>query len=167
MASQPHQLHLVLVPIMSPGHIIPIIDIAKILAQRNLVVTRITTPLNAIRFSTTINRAVQSGLSIQILKIQFPYDEAGLPQGCENIHSLPSPNLTKNFLTAISLLQQPFEQLFQELKPTPCCIISDKYLAWTANRADRFHVPRIIFDRTNCFNILCCNNFDAILKTRF
>ena len=157
--SQPHQLHFVLIPLMTQGHLIPMIDIAKILAQRNVVVTIFTTPLNAIRFRTTIDRAViKSGLSIRILQLQFPYAEAGLPQGCESMDSLPSRELLTNFMTAINMLQQPLEELFEELKPNPCCIISDKHLAWTAETANKFHVPRILFDGTNCFNLLCCNN---------
>jgi UDP-glucosyl transferase 73C len=95
--SPPHHLHFVLIPFMSQGHLIPMIDIAKILAQRSVLVTIITTPLNAVRFITTIDRAVESGLPIQLLQIQFPYADAGLPEGCENVDSLPSPDLIMNF----------------------------------------------------------------------
>ena len=158
MASPPHQLHFVLIPLMAQGHLIPMSDIAKILARRNVAVTIITTPLNAIRIKTTIDRAVQSGLPIRIAELQFPYAEAGLPEGCESIDSLPSPSFIKSFMTGISLLQQPLEQLFEELNPSPCCIISDKHLAWTAETANKFHVPRILFDGTNCFHLLCTHN---------
>ncbi|KAG2686387.1 hypothetical protein I3843_09G003400 [Carya illinoinensis] len=117
------------------------IDIAKILAQRKVVVTIVTTPLNAIRFST-------------------PIDRAGLPKGCENTDSLPSPNPVKNFVTVASMLQQQLEQIimFEELKPHPSCIISDRNLAWTADTAFKFGIPRILFDSTNCFNLVCSHN---------
>ncbi|KAG6693501.1 hypothetical protein I3842_09G003600 [Carya illinoinensis] len=114
---------------------------AKILAQRKVVVTIVTTPLNAIRFST-------------------PIDRAGLPKGCENTDSLPSPNPVKNFVTVASMLQQQLEQIimFEELKPHPSCIISDRNLAWTADTAFKFGIPRILFDSTNCFNLVCSHN---------
>jgi hypothetical protein len=135
------------------------IDIAKMLAQNNVIVTIITTPLNAIRFSDTIDRAVKSGLSIRILQLHLPCAEAGLPEGCENQDSLPSPSLMKNFMTAMSMLQQPLEHLLEDqLKPSPRCIISDKNLAWTADTALKFRLPRILFDGTNCFNLLCTHN---------
>lgn len=137
------------------------IDIAKILAQHNVIVTIITTPLNAVRFTDTVDRAVKSGLSIRILQLQLPCVEAGLPEGCENQDSLPSPDFMKNFITAMSMLQQPLEQWLiedQALKPSPSCIISDKNLAWTADTAIKFRLPRILFDGTNCFNLLCTHN---------
>lgn len=84
-----------------------------------------------------------------------------MPKGCENTDSLPSVDLLKNFLTAMNMLQQPFELLFEELKPFPSCIISDKHVAWTAATARKFQVPRIIFDGTNCFNLLCSHNLHA------
>jgi hypothetical protein len=159
MASEsPDQLHFVLIPLMSQGHLIPMIDIAKILAQRNAVATIITTPLNAARFNATIDRAVESGLPIRLLQLQFPYAEAGLPEGCENIDSIPSPDLIMNFVTAMNLLQQPVEQLLEELKPSPSCLISDKHFAWTAETALKFHIPRVSFDGTNCFSLLCFNS---------
>jgi hypothetical protein len=158
-SSQSPQLHFLLIPLMSQGHLIPMIDIAKMLAQNNGIVTIITTPLNAIRFSDTIDRAVKSGLSIRILQLHLPCAEAGLPEGCENQDSLPSPSLMKNFMTAMSMLQQPLEHLLEDqLKPSPRCIISDKNLAWTADTALKFRLPRILFDGTNCFNLLCTHN---------
>ncbi|GFY93292.1 UDP-glucosyl transferase 73C2 [Actinidia rufa] len=58
MASQSHhQLHFVLFPLMCPGHFIPMVDMAKLLAQNGVAVTVITTPLIAARFCQTINRA--------------------------------------------------------------------------------------------------------------
>jgi hypothetical protein len=152
------QLHFVLIPFMSQGHLIPMIDIAKILAQRNAVVTIITTPLNAARFNATIDRAAESGLPIRLLQLQFPYAEAGLPEGCENIDSLPSPDLITNFLTATKMLQQPVEQLLEELKPSPSCLIPAKQFPWTAETALKFHVPRVSFDGTSCFSRLCFNS---------
>lgn len=48
--------------------------------------------------------------------------------------------------------------MFEELKPHPSCIISDRNLAWTADTAFKFGIPRILFDSTNCFNLVCSHN---------
>ncbi|XP_059646799.1 UDP-glycosyltransferase 73C6-like [Cornus florida] len=157
MASQ-HQLHFILFPLMAPGHMIPMIDIARLLAQHGVMVTILTTPLNANRFKTTITRSVDSGLRIQLLEIRFPCVEAGLPEGCENMDTLPSLGMIENFFVAISMLQQPVEQLLEELKPQPTCIVSDMAFPWTTDVAHKFHIPRLVFHGTCCFSLLCSQN---------
>ncbi|XP_052174888.1 UDP-glycosyltransferase 73C3-like [Diospyros lotus] len=154
------QLHFVLIPLMSPGHLLPMVDMAKLLAQHGVTVTILTTPLNTVRFKSTIDRAVDSGLQIRLLQLQFPATEAGLPEGCENMDSLPSRATIKNFFDACKMLQQPFEELFAKLHPPPSCIISGKNLAWTVETARKFGVPRIFFDGMSCFSFSCTHNLE-------
>ncbi|XP_058212753.1 UDP-glycosyltransferase 73C3-like [Rhododendron vialii] len=156
MASQnPHQLHFVLFPLMSPGHSIPIIDMAKLLAQNGPTVTIITTPIIAARFRHTIDRATASGLPLRLLDLRFPSAEAGLPNGCETLETVTSPDLLKKFFGAIYMLQQPFQQLLEQLEPKPTCMIVDKYIPWAAETARMFRIPRIVFDVMSCFYLLC------------
>ncbi|KAH7832959.1 hypothetical protein Vadar_001767 [Vaccinium darrowii] len=152
-----HQLHFVLFPLMSPGHFIPIIDMAKLLAQHGQTVTIITTPLIAARFHHTVDRAAASGLPIRLLHIPFPSAEAGLPNGCETIESITSMESMKKIFLAVDLLRQPFEQLFERLEPKPTCMIVDKHLPWAAETACKYRIPRIIFDGMSCFFLLCCH----------
>ncbi|XVF07804.1 hypothetical protein REPUB_Repub06bG0171400 [Reevesia pubescens] len=161
MASELDQLHFVLIPLMSPGHLLPMTDMARVLAQHGVIVSIVTTPLNTIRFQTTIDRAVESGLSIRLLQLQFPSVQVGLPEGCENMDQLPSRDLIKNFFKASSMLQQPFEQLFNELQPRPSCIISGKNLPWTVETAHKFNVPRIFFDGMGCFSFSCTHSLEV------
>ncbi|GKA74005.1 UDP-glycosyltransferase 73C6-like protein [Tanacetum coccineum] len=63
-----------------------------------------------------------------------------------------------NFLAAIGMLQQKLEERYGTLKPRPNCIISDKYMSWTGDFADKYKIPRIMFDGMSCFNELCYNN---------
>ncbi|KAK6152352.1 hypothetical protein DH2020_014987 [Rehmannia glutinosa] len=158
MALQSEKPNFVLIPMMAPGHIIPMIDMAKLLAKRGVSVTIIVTPLDAARFGSVINRAVDSGLSIQLLQIRFPCEEAGLPPGCESADSLPSYDLMGNFFAAVNLLQKPIEEMLNELDPNPDCIISDKHIPWTADTCDKFRIPRIIFDGMSCFTQLVTRN---------
>ncbi|GMP84814.1 hypothetical protein CsSME_00038189 [Camellia sinensis var. sinensis] len=159
MASQNNHLHFVLVPLMAPGHFIPMIDMAKLLAQHGVTVTVVTSPLIASRFNPIINRAIESGLHLRLLSLQFPSVEAGLPEGCETADTLPSIHLMRNFFVAICLLQEPFEQLFETIEPSPIsCIIADKSIPWVADTARKFQIPRIIFDGTSCFTLLSTHN---------
>ncbi|GLT87481.1 hypothetical protein SLE2022_055630 [Rubroshorea leprosula] len=155
MASQTFEPHFVLIPFMTPGHIIPMIDIARLLAQRNVTVTIATTPKNVTRFDSIINRDTNSGLPIKFLQIEFPSFESGLPKGCESVDSLPSIDMLGNLFTAITMIQQPFEKSLQEMKPSPSCIVSDRAIPWIADTASKFRIPRILFDGMNCFTLLC------------
>ncbi|KAH7854302.1 hypothetical protein Vadar_012251 [Vaccinium darrowii] len=162
MATQ-NPLHFLLLPHLTHGHTIPMIDIAKLLAQHNVSITIITTPLTASRYTTTISRSTASGLNIQLLHVPFPASETGLPDGCETMESLPSPDLIPNFLNAIKLLQHPIEQLIDNLNPPLSCIISDKYLAWSSETAKKNRIPWLVFDGTSCFSLQCTHN---ILSSR-
>jgi hypothetical protein len=161
MALQSQQLHFVMIPLMSPGHLIPMTDMARLFAERGAVITIVTTPLNAIRLRPAISCANESGPCIRLLQLQFPLHEARLPEGCENMDAIPSRSLFRNLCAAASKLQQPLEQLLEEMEPRPSCLIADNNLAWTADVADKFHIPRLLFDGTSCFNLLCCHNLQA------
>ncbi|KAF3441779.1 hypothetical protein FNV43_RR15694 [Rhamnella rubrinervis] len=151
-------VHFVLIPFMSPGHLIPMIDMGRLLAQHGMVVTIVTTPLNAHRFNSTIQRdQSQCGLKIQLLSLHFPSLEAGLPEGCENTDKLPSRISMKNFFVAVGMLQQPFEQLLATLQPPATCIVSGKNLPWTVDTCRKFRIPRIFFDGMGCFALFCTN----------
>ncbi|KAJ9554018.1 hypothetical protein OSB04_018063 [Centaurea solstitialis] len=134
-------LHFLMIPLMCPGHLIPMVDMAKIIAQHQVTVTIVITPRNAQRYGSVLDRAITSGLPIRVLKLPFPASESGLPDQCESFDDLPSFNLSKNFADACAKLQQPLEKLVGELNPTPNCIISDKHLAWTADVAEKHHIP--------------------------
>ncbi|KAK7284980.1 hypothetical protein RJT34_19735 [Clitoria ternatea] len=158
MASQTPQLHFLLFPLMAQGHMIPLMDVAKILVQRNVSVTVVTTPNNAARFTSIIDRYIQSGFQIRLVQLQFPCKEVGLPDGCENFDMMPSLATAPSFFKATSFLQQPVEKLLEELTPPPSCIISDMCLPYTAHIAKKFNIPRISFVGVSCFCLLCLHN---------
>ncbi|CAA7042111.1 unnamed protein product [Microthlaspi erraticum] len=176
MASQKtHQshpsLHFVLFPFMAQGHMIPMVDIARLLAQRGVTITIVTTPHNAGRFKNVLNRAIESGLAINLVHVKLPYQEVGLPKGKENIDSLDSMELMVPFFKAVNMLEEPVLKLMEEMKPRPSCLISDLCLPYTSKIAKRFNIPKIIFHGTGCFYLLCMHilrkNLDILqnLKT--
>jgi UDP-glucosyl transferase 73C len=143
---------------MAPGHLLPMVDMAKLLARRKVKVTIITTPLNSIQFKASIDREIQLGSQIQIVNIKFPNVESGIPEGCESVDTLPSMDLMSNFYIALCKLKNPLENIFENLRPIPNCVISDKHITCVAEIAMKFKVSRIIFDGTNCFHLLCNHN---------
>lgn len=152
-------LHFLLVPLMSQSHLIPFADLAKQLAGRGHTVTIHLTPLNALRFrSVTDETLADPNHKIEFLVLPFPGEEAGLPDGCENMDSLPSPDLTSNFFDASNLLQGPLEGWLEDATPRPNCLVCDTCLPWTADLGLRFHIPRIVFHGVSCFTMLCSHN---------
>ncbi|KAI3522884.1 hypothetical protein L1887_00936 [Cichorium endivia] len=151
-------VHFLMIPLMCPGHLIPMVDMAKLIAQQSATITIVITPRNAARFGAVLHRAVESGHPIRILQLKFPATNYGLPEGCESADDLPTFNLSKNFFDATAKLQEPLEEVFNELKPRPSCIISDKHLVWTADVARKFQIPWVIFDGMSCFTQLATHN---------
>ncbi|CAK8543946.1 unnamed protein product [Lathyrus sativus] len=148
--------HFVLFPFIAQGHIIPMIDIAKLLAQHGAIVTIFTTPINASRFSSVLSRAVSSGLQINLVTLHFPSTQAGLPEGCENFDMV---NISKDTMDrlfhAVSLLHKSAEERLDKLSPKPNCIISDFCIPWTSQIAEKHQIPRISFHGFSCFCLHC------------
>ncbi|ONK80732.1 uncharacterized protein A4U43_C01F21110 [Asparagus officinalis] len=156
--SNDHKCHFVLVPLMAQGHMIPMVDMAQIIAARGALVSFVTTPVNAARIRPIIDRVKSHGLPIRFVELTFPCAESGLPEGCENVDLLPSMDLTRPFFDAVSLLRGPFESFVRDVEPVPSCMIVDYCSSFTAGIAQEMDIPRIIFHGPSCFYILCFQN---------
>ncbi|KAI3512155.1 hypothetical protein L1887_19384 [Cichorium endivia] len=149
------RLHFILFPLMAQGHMIPMVDIARMLAQRGVHVTIITTPLNANRFKSVTDRAIKANLKIQVLELKLPLAEVGLPEGCESFDLIPSTAHVVKFFDAIGMLEEPTESILRRLTPAPSCVISDSGFPWTTGLAKRLNIPRLVFYGPGCFTYLC------------
>ncbi|KAH7834190.1 hypothetical protein Vadar_013609 [Vaccinium darrowii] len=148
MDSKPHnKLHIYFLPMMSPGHMIPMVDMARIFAGRGVKATLILTPLNAILVSKTIERDRDLGLEIIIRLINFPSAEVGLPEDIENHSSITSPEMSKKMYKAKELLQQPVEKLLEE--DFPDCLVADMMFPWASDVATKRGIPRLVFHGTS------------------
>ncbi|KAJ8530055.1 hypothetical protein K7X08_036890 [Anisodus acutangulus] len=134
---------------MAHGHMIPILDMAKIVASRGVKATIITTPLNESVFSKAIQRNKHLGIEIDIRLIEFQAVENNLPEGCERLDLVPSPDLFLNLFKATAMMQEPFEKLIEELRPN--CLVSDMLFPWTNNSAAKFNIPGLLFHGTSYF----------------
>ncbi|CAB4290533.1 unnamed protein product [Prunus armeniaca] len=153
MSSENREFHIFLFPFMAYGHMIPVSDMANLFAAQGVKTTIITTPLNAPTFSkATRSRKTNSGrIEVQIKTIKFPSQEAGLPEGCENLESLPTPEFANNFSKALGLLQEPLERLL--LEDQPSCLVADMFFPWATDAAAKFGIPRLVFHGTSFFTL--------------
>ncbi|GFQ04097.1 scopoletin glucosyltransferase [Phtheirospermum japonicum] len=157
-------LHIFLIPMIAHGHMIPTLDMAKLLTSRGLITTIISTPA----FSEPIRKAQNSGFSIGLKIIKFPPEKSHLPSNIVSLDQVTSDDLIPKFFKALSLLQEPLEKLIQELSPN--CLISDMFLPWTNCCAAKFNIPRLVFHGISYLS-LCCSEqmrrhrpFDKVLS---
>ncbi|KAE8661173.1 UDP-Glycosyltransferase superfamily protein [Hibiscus syriacus] len=104
---------------MAQGHLLPMVDIGRLLAQRDTVVTIVTTPQNAGRVRKSIDRVIDSGCPIRLVQLQFPGAEVGLSDVVQNIDMVYATEDFNKFFTAANKMEEAVEKLFEKLTPRP------------------------------------------------
>lgn len=123
--------HFVLVPLAAQGHIIPMLDLARLLAER-------------------------AKLALEVVELPFPTGIDGLPPGIENVDQVTDNNHFAPLLVdALPRLAGPLEAYLRGLAARPSCIISDWCSGWTAGVATSLGIPRLFFHGPPCFYSLC------------
>ncbi|KNA20579.1 hypothetical protein SOVF_051200 [Spinacia oleracea] len=154
MDGETEQLHVVLFPFMAHGHMIPTLDMARLFAARGVKTTLITTPLNAPTFTTAIQKGKNTSrpplINIQVFR--FPAQEAGLPQGCENLEQALGPGVMDQFFKASAMLKEQLEQFLDKTRPD--CLMAGMIFTWATDSASKFNIPRLVFHGT-CYFSLC------------
>ncbi|KAF6155741.1 hypothetical protein GIB67_007388 [Kingdonia uniflora] len=152
MDSESPKLEMVFIPFIAPGHMIPMVDLARLIASHGVRVTIIITTHNALIFKKAIDRDIETGNPINLHILPFPFAQVGLPEGIENLGSLTSPDQTAKVSMGAMLLQKPIEQILRDRAPD--CIVSDMFYPWTADVAAQLGIPRIWFQGSS-FTALC------------
>ncbi|XP_058092612.1 UDP-glycosyltransferase 92A1-like [Magnolia sinica] len=137
-----HRHHVLLFPFLAKGHLIPFVALARLLELKtNYAVTIITTPFNI----PTIQSSLPPTSTIRIASLPFNGSDHGLPPNVENTNALPF-HLVINLLQALETLQPSLERFISDIHREdghpPLCIISDIFMGWTvqiANKLDVFH----------------------------
>ncbi|XP_008790368.1 scopoletin glucosyltransferase-like [Phoenix dactylifera] len=153
-------LHLVFFPFLARSHMIPMLETAVIAAERGVKATFVTTPANAHLVRPTLDRANslhQPPMDLRI--ILFPAADHGLPDGCENLISLPDVSLAGNFFRAVFALRKPLDDLLCDLRPVDA-LVSDALFPWTTSLAADHSIPRLIFQVTGLFPLCAANDLD-------
>ncbi|KAK1417513.1 hypothetical protein QVD17_26642 [Tagetes erecta] len=138
--------HVVLLPFMAYGHMIPMADMAVLFASRGLQTTIVTTPSSAHQFTKPIQKTVDYTHPITLHIIDF---KAGSSLVTDNKDQTVANEYLTKFMEAISTLQEPFEQFIEQYQPD--CIVSDMFFPWTVDIAAKFNIPRILFNGTGFF----------------
>ena len=106
--------HVVMLPFMAQGHIIPFLELSKLLAKRTgFSITIASTPLYILSLQPKIESA---GPTLDICLAELPFFNAthGLPPHTENLDSLPY-HLFIRLMEASELLEPHFESLIRHI----------------------------------------------------
>ncbi|KAK9735221.1 hypothetical protein RND81_04G191700 [Saponaria officinalis] len=159
MGTEPQRLHVVFIPLMAAGHMIPTLDIAKLFAAHHIKTTIVTTPFNAPTFLRPLRSYSNVGPPVDVKVIPFPSKEAGLPEGLENFEHFTSDEMSLKFLRATELLKEPLVQVLEKCDPKANCLVADMLLPFATEVAAIFDIPRLVFHGTCCFALCVMNAF--------
>lgn len=150
MECEPHQLHVIFLPFPTPGHMIPMVDAARLFAKHGVSVTIITTQSNALTFQKAIDKDFNSGYPIRTHVLQFPAAQTGLPDRIESIKGCSSIEMLGKLVHGLSILRNQIELLFQDLQPG--CLVTDMFFPWTVESAAKLGIPRLFFYSSSYFS---------------
>ncbi|KAL8097796.1 UDP-glycosyltransferase 90A1-like [Apium graveolens] len=134
--------HVVLFPFMAKGHTIPLLQLARLILARGAAVTIFTTPANHLFISTNT--------AASIITLPFPKNIHGIPEGVESTDKLPSMSLFVPFVTCTKLMKPHFEEALGGLADVTF-MVTDGFLGWTLDSANKFGIPRLATYGFNAF----------------
>ncbi|KAI5005496.1 hypothetical protein ZWY2020_032739 [Hordeum vulgare] len=158
------ELHFLLVPLVAQGHIIPMVDLARLLAALGSRVTVVTTPVNAARNRATVDGARRAGLAVELVELPFPGRQLGLPEGLENLDQLldnVSSTMYLAFFKAIWKMAEPLQEYVRALPCRPDGLIADSCNPWTAGVCMELGIPRLVLHCPSAYFLLAVHNLST------
>lgn len=157
----PDHLHAVFFPFMAHGHMIPTLDIARLFSARGIRVTIISTPLNVPMFTKIIDKNEKAEAPISIEVFSLPSQEAGLPQGCENLEQAMGAGVVSNLFDAGDMMREQLGQYLEKTRPN--CLVADMFFTWASDSASIFNIPTLVFHGTSFFT-LCAKEIISLYQ---
>uniref|UniRef100_A0A803MPT7 Glycosyltransferase n=1 Tax=Chenopodium quinoa TaxID=63459 RepID=A0A803MPT7_CHEQI len=149
---EPQNLHVIFFPMIGHGHMIPMLDIAKLFSSHQVKTTIVTTPRNAPTFTKPLESYRNVGPKIDIEIIPFPSKETSLPEGVENFEYATSPQLVAKLWKATLLLQKPLKEVLEKYKPN--CLIADKLFPFATEVAAEFNIPSAVESEAKSYGVI-------------
>ncbi|KAK3211142.1 hypothetical protein Dsin_015848 [Dipteronia sinensis] len=135
MTTSSHQLHIAMFPWLAFGHIIPYLELAKLIAQRGHKISFISTPRNIDRLPKLADP------NINFVKLTLPHQD-NLPETAEATSDIPSDKV-QYLKKAFDGLQDPLSHFLQISSPD--WIIYDFAHHWLPPIAAKLGISRVFF----------------------
>ncbi|KAI3507625.1 hypothetical protein L1887_22614 [Cichorium endivia] len=139
----PQHKHIVMVPFMAQGHLIPFLELAHKILHHNptFTITIVNSPLNINYLRSAIANGPSPPHQIHLRSLPFNSSDHGLPPNSENTDGLPLTQIIKLF-HASTALEAPLREFIADViadeGSPPVCIISDVFVGWVNEVAKSF-----------------------------
>ncbi|KAL7582805.1 hypothetical protein Lser_V15G42490 [Lactuca serriola] len=142
MEAQLHK-HIVMVPFMAQGHLIPFLELAHRILHHNPIftITIVNSPLNINYLRSAIANGPSPPHQIHLKSLPFNSSDHGLPPNSENTDGLPITQIIKLFHASTALetpLRGFISDIISDEGSPPVCIISDVFMGWANEVAKSF-----------------------------
>ncbi|MCO5557891.1 hypothetical protein L7F22_011463 [Adiantum nelumboides] len=153
--------HVVMLPFPMQGHITPLMQLSKLLATRGFDVSFVTSEYNV----TKIVQAKQ-GLTATHLS-QLGIRLLGIADGLPETQPRDVTCDAAEFFESLLVLRTSFDELvktmLQEEGLCITCIISDSFLVWSQDVADKWGIPRVAFWPQSLTTFACSISLPKIM----
>ncbi|KAG6663979.1 hypothetical protein CIPAW_02G059400 [Carya illinoinensis] len=162
------QEHIIMLPFLAHGHLIPFLALAKQLQQRTgYTITIASTKLNIQYLRSSIS--ADSDSKILFAELPFCSSAHDLPPNTESTENLSLDRMIK-LLYASQSLEDPLFRLLndiidQEGRP-PLCIISDLFFGWAVDVAKSVGTVTVSFNTGGAYGVLAYVSFCLNLPHR-
>ncbi|KAL0718477.1 hypothetical protein Bca4012_067799 [Brassica carinata] len=157
MAEPNHKLHVAVFPWLALGHMIPYLQLSKLIATKGHTVTFISTPRNISRLPKTPS---SDNLSINFVSLPLPNAVDNLPENAESTTDVPETHI--GYLKkAFDGLSESFSEFLQASQPD--WIVHDILHYWVPPIAEKLGVRRAIFCTFTAASIIIINGPSSIM----
>lgn len=158
----PPKPHVLMLPYPLQGHITPLMQLSKLLASRGFDITFVTTESNVQKLLTAKQELLANHLTkLGIRLVGIPDRPPDTPQA----DCMLDPEA---FLASLLFMHTPFDKLVgrmvQEQGLHITCIISDSFLLWSQDVADKWHIPRVSFWPQSLTTFACTIGLPRIME---
>jgi len=151
--------HVMMLPSLGHGHLIPFMQLAQKLAARGFTVTFVVTFHHKSSLQKKVEAERETGLDIRLVEMEIPRDDLAI--GMLNSNSTLPRHQLPPLLAANERLEAPFERFLErfmggEIGSTGAplsCLIADILLGWASYVAKKFEIPRVCFNTSGMYAI--------------
>ncbi|CAN1170963.1 UDP-glycosyltransferase 92A1 [Linum perenne] len=155
MARRDDDGHIVMLPFMAHGHLIPFLSLANQIHRRRpqTTITIAATPLN----TQYLRSSLDPTSAVRLVDLPFSASDHGLPPGAENTENLPLDMMDTFFRSSTSLKSSVHDLLVkitaEEGRP-PLCLVSDVFFGWASDVAADNKTLNVTFTTAGAYGTL-------------